>query len=232
MPGDGPRLPAQRVAPLSRTPSDAGYVTANNLDFNQEITHPLPLPHLWVCQRQKPRQENPDCSTQSQTVWQAGGTQGSPTGPLFLPCCPTIDMPAKAGDPLMSPRYRQAPVGTQPWGSPPWAPGGPCAPSGYGELARRPLDDTGRTRHLRPFHATVPLAPANPRRQVGCPRAGAARAPGQPSTKGQVREVSCQTAPRSLRPATLPFSSLSQMCQGQGHTGPAGLVQGGPWGDV
>lgn len=43
--------------PAHPAPGDASDVTANNLDFNQEIALP-PLPHLW-----SHRGENPDCST-------------------------------------------------------------------------------------------------------------------------------------------------------------------------
>lgn len=45
------------LLPAHPVPGDASDVTANNLDFNQEIALP-PLPHLW-----SHRGENPDCST-------------------------------------------------------------------------------------------------------------------------------------------------------------------------
>ena len=64
--GTGPSLPARpprtlppTLFPARPVPSDASNVTADNLDFNQEITHPLPAP-LTGSGRRKPRPEPPE----------------------------------------------------------------------------------------------------------------------------------------------------------------------------
>ena len=90
----GPRGPSPTtLVPVCLAPSDASHVTADNLDFNQEITPPPSLPHLWAH-----RGEHPDRSL-------AGQLEAGPLpGPLSLqspslpsPPCPPSTPPGAWG---------------------------------------------------------------------------------------------------------------------------------------
>lgn len=102
--GDRPfsaRSPPRPLPPFPAclAPSDASNVTANNLDFNQEITHPLPAP-LMGLPRRKPRPEHPGPA--------GGGTSPIPC-PLWSPGLP----PPTAHPPSNTPGRRRLPPAPQ-----------------------------------------------------------------------------------------------------------------------
>lgn len=82
-PGQGTAPPSTCSPPWHRqpsTPSDASNVTASNLDFNQEITHPLSLSHLWACRTETPRQETQTVASRAKLYgrWAGAGLASQP----------------------------------------------------------------------------------------------------------------------------------------------------------
>lgn len=153
------------LLPACPAPSDAGNVTANNLDFNQEITHPLPAP-LLGSPRRKPRPEHPG---------PAGGRTTPPPPPSNIPgrCRPPPPPhPLRPGQALacMQPWTRCTPLagGTHtsawvPWPPShgllrsPWDTGGPPLPrltQPEGQGRRLPATPFPGVSHS-PEHATA-----------------------------------------------------------------------------
>lgn len=176
--GDGPSL--YLLPPWHRqpsTPSDTSNVTASNLDFNQEITHPLSLSHLWACRTEKPRQETQTVASRAKLYGRWAGA-GLASQPPTLHHAGVSDTRAKAETASQHLRPGQGPAGTWPWGHPrPSAPAGLRTSSGLstGELEGRTRQsgcllfppNTHPGLHRAASWLLSCLLPKNPSRQVG-----------------------------------------------------------------
>lgn len=211
--------------PAHPGPSDGSDVTANNLDFNQEITHPPPCPTYGLTEEK------------TQNVAPRAGPKPCPPVPTVLSNFPSS---------LQHPQEKGV-RGTDRWVTPcrHTALGQACAPGILSEswggrgggLVRKLGHGQGRgaapgSSASNPYPgvpmATVPLAPWKTQGQIGhCP--GEERAPDSSGWTGRCTQMGYGIVPAPSNPNTSSYFSASHSCQG---SWPHWMETSGGWGPL